>query len=281
MALFDLRLICNKWFWSFRWSKRVWVKPFIVNKFMIILALIISGATILYTEDKIKRQKKSSNETDLNINSMRHNRAERISLTFFHITVPSVHLTYIHKHSIFIGVAICCTNRKIIVWTLTLTVDVLWHTNCLIGLCYCCCCCWWCYAGYCCRRCFDAQNDCNHFRKGKKKIKSHMKRKIKFKQWQMTLWINPTNHPECWTHHWYSHDLYAYMETLSFYPKLLRLWKLIQHCCKQYELRWHFTEYLYTTKSLIFFFVILFVISRNKKANSRHTHKSPIAIHHF
>lgn len=138
------------------------------------------------SDDILYMTRKTTNKKRDDFNSMRHTNvfAEKekeekktpngyrkfVSLTFYHVTVPSVHFTYIHKHSIFIGIAICCTNRKIIVWTLTLTVDVLCYTNCLIGFCYYYCWCCWC----CCRR-FDAQNNCNHFRKAKKKRKEHPK----------------------------------------------------------------------------------------------------------
>lgn len=53
-------------------------------------------------------------------------------LTLFGVAIPSLHFAYIHKHAIFRGDAICCTNRKVIVWTLTFTIDVLQQTNRLI-----------------------------------------------------------------------------------------------------------------------------------------------------
>lgn len=57
----------------------------------------------------------------------------RTLLTFFRITIPSVHLAYIHEHPVLGWVAICWTNRKEIIWTLAFTVDVHSQTYCLIG----------------------------------------------------------------------------------------------------------------------------------------------------
>lgn len=181
----------NEWFGFF--GRPVWVKPQVVDILVIVLALIISRPMKFCTEElderetSVRKRKRKHHNAHMHINSMRLKPSSkrnvvfakekyvcrthvfilfffcccfdsfflRSSLTFFHVTVPSVHLAYIHKHSIFIGVAICCTNRKIIVWTLTLTVDVLCHTNCLIGFCRCC--------QWCCWR-SGAQNSCNHFR---------------------------------------------------------------------------------------------------------------------
>lgn len=56
-----------------------------------------------------------------------------LCLTSFGITIPSLHLACIHKHTILRTYTICCTNRIIIVWTLTFTIDVLQQTNRLIG----------------------------------------------------------------------------------------------------------------------------------------------------
>lgn len=100
--------------------------------------------------DDILEEKKSSEEHQWKIddikNEQNHNTKSLqtfeslwfslcicLCLTSFGITIPRLHLACIHEHSILRTDTICCTNRIIIVWTLTFTIDVLQQTNRLIG----------------------------------------------------------------------------------------------------------------------------------------------------
>lgn len=113
-----------------------------------------------------------------------------VSLTLFHITIPSVHLTYVHEHTILSWNAVCGTNREIIIWTLTLTVDVLCHTNCLIWFCYD----WWC--GCCCysRRHHhhspNTWNNSQHWKNNKNNVSQCLRTSIKVTYCLVCNWIS-------------------------------------------------------------------------------------------
>lgn len=98
-----------------------------------------------------KKKKRNQMNTSRNI-VMLH------TLTHLNVTIPSLHLAIIHKHPVLIGIAICGTNRIIIVRTLAFTINILWCTNCLIGF-------------RCHQHSNTCQNHCNHLNEKQKETK--------------------------------------------------------------------------------------------------------------
>lgn len=127
----------------------------------------------------------------------------------------------------------------------------------------------------------------------------------------MAQWINPTNHPKCWTHNRYTHDLHAIL-SITHSRHNTRLTPLrqtdsavLQH--EPYKLRPHSTEYLYMCDDdddddhrFLFIFNLSLSLGvcvclrlncskqqhskwlrERRKKEEQSNKKGPIAIHHF